>query len=56
MLMLRKMTTFLFIPLSYPVMAHDPLSSSFGSLQFHGAIVEPELLLSLITKNYIIPF
>ncbi|WP_258086835.1 type 1 fimbrial protein [Xenorhabdus bovienii] len=41
MLMLRKMTTFLFIPLFYPVMAHDPLSSSFGSLQFHGAIVEP---------------
>ncbi|CBJ82014.1 conserved hypothetical protein; putative exported protein [Xenorhabdus bovienii SS-2004] len=39
--MLRKTTTFLFISLSYPVMAHDPPPSSSEFLQFHGAIVEP---------------
>ncbi|MDC9621894.1 type 1 fimbrial protein [Xenorhabdus sp. XENO-7] len=40
MLMLRKMTTFLCTSLSYPVMAYDLPSSSSGSIQFYGAIVE----------------
>ncbi|PHM75136.1 type 1 fimbrial protein [Xenorhabdus kozodoii] len=42
MLMLRKMTTFLFMSLSYyPVMANSPSASSSGTIYFHGAIVEP---------------
>ncbi|MBD2783560.1 type 1 fimbrial protein [Xenorhabdus sp. DI] len=39
--MLRKMTTFLFMSLSYPIMANSPSTSSSGAIYFHGAIVDP---------------
>ncbi|MBI6548212.1 type 1 fimbrial protein [Xenorhabdus lircayensis] len=38
--MLRKMTTFLFMSLSYPSMANSPSISSSGSIYFQGAIVD----------------
>ncbi|BET97721.1 type 1 fimbrial protein [Xenorhabdus taiwanensis] len=47
MLMLRKMTTFLFMSLSYyPVMANYSSPSSSGTIYFHGAIVESPCQLS----------
>ncbi len=47
MLMLRKMTTFLFMSLSYsPVMANSPSTSSSRTIYFHGAIVESPCQLS----------
>ncbi|OKP05603.1 hypothetical protein Xedl_00083 [Xenorhabdus eapokensis] len=45
--MLRKMTTFLFMSLSYyPVMANSPSTSSSGTFYFHGTIVESPCQLS----------
>ncbi|WP_319926310.1 type 1 fimbrial protein [Xenorhabdus littoralis] len=41
MLMLRKMTTFLFMSLSYPAMANSPSISNSGTIHFSGAIVDP---------------
>ncbi|PHM45988.1 hypothetical protein Xmau_00380 [Xenorhabdus mauleonii] len=41
MLMLRKMTTFLFMSLYYPAMAYSSPTSSSGLVHFHGAIVDP---------------
>ncbi|WP_244175580.1 type 1 fimbrial protein [Xenorhabdus vietnamensis] len=46
MLMLRKMTTFLFMSLSYPVMADFSSTSNSGTIYFHGAIVEPPCQIS----------
>ncbi len=52
MLMLRKMTTFLFMSLSYyPVMANSPSTSGSGTIYFHGAIVEPPCQLSWDKKH-----
>ncbi|AYA39899.1 type 1 fimbrial protein [Xenorhabdus nematophila] len=39
--MLRKMTTFLFISLSYPGMVYSLPTSSSGLIHFQGAIVDP---------------
>ncbi|WP_340618203.1 type 1 fimbrial protein [Xenorhabdus entomophaga] len=39
--MLRKMTTFLFMSLSYPAMAYSPSTSNSGTIHFQGAIVDP---------------
>ncbi|CDG20942.1 conserved exported protein of unknown function [Xenorhabdus poinarii G6] len=41
MLMLRKMTTFLFMSLSYPVMVNSSSTSYSGTISFYGAIIEP---------------
>ncbi|MDC9605870.1 type 1 fimbrial protein [Xenorhabdus griffiniae] len=52
LLMLRKMTTFLFVSLSYyPVMANSPSSSSSGTIYFHGVIVESPCQLSWDKKH-----
>ncbi|OTA19632.1 hypothetical protein Xbed_02134 [Xenorhabdus beddingii] len=41
--MLRKMTTFLFMSLSYPAVANSPSTSmpNSGNIHFQGAIVDP---------------
>ncbi|SFN88392.1 type 1 fimbrial protein [Xenorhabdus japonica] len=51
MLMLRKVTTFLFMSLSYPVMANSPSTSNSGTIYFHGTIVEPPCQFNW-DKNY----